>query len=165
MSRAGEQRTGAPPAVIDRQGLDQLLAVLARRGFKVIGPTVRDRAIVYGEIASTADLPEGWTDEQEGATYRLHRRDDDALFGFNVGPNSWKSHLFPATLKLWHSRRDESGAITFEEEEREEFDYAFHRGALLRPGRDRGPGPSLRRQRLQGSRLRVAAAQRLHRRR
>jgi ferredoxin len=125
VNRAGEQRTGAAPAVIDRQGLDQLLAHLAERGFKVIGPTVRDRAIVYEEIASTADLPEGWTDEQEGGTYRLHRRDDDALFGFNVGPNSWKSHLFPATLKLWHSRRGADGEITFEEEKREEVDYAF----------------------------------------
>ena len=26
-------------------------------------------------------------------------RDDGALFGYNVGPNSWKSHLFPPTLE------------------------------------------------------------------
>jgi hypothetical protein len=37
----------------------------------VIGPTVRDRAILYEEISSTADLPEGLTDEQEGGSYRL----------------------------------------------------------------------------------------------
>ena len=91
----------------------------------MIGPTVRDQAIVYDEIASTADLPEGWTDEQEGGTYRLRRREDSALFGFNVGPNSWKSHLFPATLKLWHARRGEDGEIAFSEEEREQVDYAF----------------------------------------
>jgi ferredoxin len=111
--------------VIDRQGLDDLLAALARQGLKVIGPTVRDQAIVYEQIASTTDLPEGWTDEQEGGTYRLRRREDGALFGFNVGPNSWKSHLFPATLKLWHSRRGDDGEISFEEEEREDVDYAF----------------------------------------
>ena len=125
MSGAGGHREHAAPAVIDRKGLDALLAVLAGQGFKVIGPTVRDRAIVYEEIASTTDLPEGWTDEQEGGTYRLRRRDDDALFGFNVGPNSWKSHLFPATLKLWHARRGKDGEIAFEKEEREEVDYAF----------------------------------------
>jgi sulfhydrogenase subunit beta (sulfur reductase) len=114
-----------PAALFDRAKLDQLLTALARRGFKVIGPTVRDRAIVYDEIASTDDLPEGWTDEQEGGTYRLRRREDGALFGFNVGPNSWKSHLFPATLKLWHARRGGDGEIAFEEEEREQVDYAF----------------------------------------
>ena len=114
-----------PTALFDRGKLDQLLTALGRRGFKVIGPTIRDRAIVYDEIASTADLPAGWTDEQEGGTYRLNRREDGALFGFNVGPNSWKSHLFPATLKLWHARRGEDGEIAFEEEEREQVDYAF----------------------------------------
>ena len=119
---AGHDR---PAAVIDRGKLDELLTALAARGFKVIGPTVRDQAIVYDEIASTADLPEGWTDEQEGGTYRLRRREDSALFGFNVGPNSWKSHLFPAKLKLWHARRGEDGEIAFSEEEREQVDYAF----------------------------------------
>jgi len=125
VSDAGVQPEVQTPAVISRSGLDQLLAVLTGRGYTVIGPTIRDRAIVYEEIASTADLPEGWTDEQEGGTYRLERREDDALFGFNVGPNSWKSHLFPATLTLWHSRRGEDGEVVFEQEEREEVDYAF----------------------------------------
>ena len=114
-----------PPAVITRAGLDGLLRALARRGFKVIGPTVRDQAILYEEISSTADLPEGWTDEQEGGTYRLKRRDDGALFGFNVGPNSWKSHLFPPNLTLWKSHRSADGAIHFDEEPLERPRYAF----------------------------------------
>jgi ferredoxin len=112
-------------AVIDRAGLDELLAALGRSGYRTIGPTVRERAIVYEEISSTADLPEGWTDEQEGGTYRLRRREDRALFGFNVGPSSWKGHLFPATLTLWRSRRGEDGEITFEVDESEPVDYAF----------------------------------------
>jgi len=37
--------------------------------------------ICYGDISSSADLPAGWTDEQEPASYRLRRRDDQALFG------------------------------------------------------------------------------------
>ena len=40
---AGHDR---PAAVIDRGKLDELLTALAARGFKVIGPTVRDQAIV-----------------------------------------------------------------------------------------------------------------------
>ena len=50
------------------------------------GRAVRDGAIVYDEIESAADLPTGWTDEQDGGHYRLERRDDDALFGYAVGP-------------------------------------------------------------------------------
>jgi len=60
------------------------------KGYRVIGPILRDGAIIYNEITSVADLPEGWTDEQDGGMYRVKRRNDDALFGFNVGPHSWK---------------------------------------------------------------------------
>ena len=61
-----------------------------RRGYTIVGPTVRDRAIVYDEIRGSGDLPIGWTDEQDGGHYRLRRRDDEALFGYDVGPHSWK---------------------------------------------------------------------------
>jgi ferredoxin len=92
--------------VIDRAGLDQLLAAIARRGFRLIGPAVRDGVIVYDDISSSADLPAGWTDEQDGGHYRLRRRDDDALFGYAVGPQSWKRYLFPPTSVVWRSARD-----------------------------------------------------------
>jgi sulfhydrogenase subunit beta (sulfur reductase) len=125
VSRAGEQRASPEPVVIDREALDQLLAALAARGFEVIGPMVRDGAILYEGISSSADLPEGVTDEQEGGTYRLRERDDDALFGFNNGPNSWKHHLFPPNLTLWKAKRAEDGALTYEAETGERPRYAF----------------------------------------
>jgi len=102
----------SPPAdregqlVMARSHLDQLLEAISRRGFRLIGPTVRDGAIVYDEISSSADLPAGWTDEQDGGTYRLRRRDDDALFGYNVGPQSWKRQLFPPSSLLSRVRGD-----------------------------------------------------------
>ena len=62
-------------SILQREHFDQLLVALKNRGYQVIGPTVRDGAIVYGELDSTGDLPVGWTDEQEGGTYRLKKRD------------------------------------------------------------------------------------------
>ena len=121
MSEPAHGATG----VIDRSGLDGLIRALADGGYTVIGPRVRDGAIVYEEISSVADLPEGLTDEQEGGTYRLHERDDDALFGFNNGPNSWKHHLFPPNLTLWKAKRAEDGGISYEEQEEEHPRYAF----------------------------------------
>ena len=125
MDRTGEQRAAATPSVISRSALDELISELASRGFTVIGPTVRDRAILYEEISSTADLPEGLTDEQEGGSYRLAERDDSALFAYNVGPNSWKSHLFPSKLTLWRGRKGADGEISFKEEAQEVPRYAF----------------------------------------
>ena len=91
---------------LEREAFDELFAALARRGYTVVGPTVRDQAIVYDEIACSADLPLGWTDEQDGGHYRLRRRDDQALFGYNVGPHSWKRYQLPPEVRLWRARRD-----------------------------------------------------------
>ena len=49
---------------------------------------VEGGAIIYDEISSVADLPAGWTDEQDGGVYRLKKRGDGALFGYAVGPHS-----------------------------------------------------------------------------
>ncbi len=99
----GDQR------MIARADLDDLLGAIARRGFRLIGPTLSDGAIIYDDIASAADLPAGWTDEQDGGHYRVHRRDDEALFGYAVGPQSWKRYLFPATSLLWRSGQEAGG--------------------------------------------------------
>jgi len=107
-------RAGAPQSV-DLAGVEALIAGLAARGYTVVGPTVQDRAIVLDEIDSAAELPAGWTDVQEGGTYRLARRDDDALFGHNAGPNSWKSFLFPSELRIWKARQSADGLTVTED--------------------------------------------------
>jgi sulfhydrogenase subunit beta (sulfur reductase) len=112
--------------VIERRDLDALIDAVARRGYTVVGPTVRDGAIVYDEVASSADLPAGWTDEQDGGHYRLRRRDDDALFGYAVGPHSWKRYQLPAEVPLWRARLAEDGSLTeLVEAPREPQRYAF----------------------------------------
>jgi sulfhydrogenase subunit beta (sulfur reductase) len=90
-----------PRSILTADGVAALLEALRRRGYRVIGPTVRDRAIVYDDIASLADLPRGWTDEQDGGHYRLRRRNDNALFGYAVGPHSWKKFLHTPAQRLW----------------------------------------------------------------
>jgi ferredoxin len=91
--------------VLERDRFDALLGALTDRGYRLIGPTLRDRAIIYDEVRSSEDLPGGWTDEQDGGTYRLARREDDALFGYAVGPHSWKRFLWPPDVRLWEARR------------------------------------------------------------
>ena len=96
-------------SVLTTDGIAALLDGLRGRGYRVIGPCVRDQAIVYDDIASLADLPRGWTDEQEGGHYRLIRRDDDALFGYAVGPHSWKKFLHAPEQRLWRAERSADG--------------------------------------------------------
>jgi ferredoxin len=138
---AGEPLTGRSPSAwgqivnaptsgdirtIQRDDLRHLLAALTRRGYEVVGPTVRDGAIVYDRIASPDDLPVGWTDRQDGGTYRLARRDDSALFGYAVGPHSWKRYLFPPDLLLWRAKRtDANDGFVVEEPDKAPPRYAF----------------------------------------
>jgi len=109
---------------IDRHQLQALLDALIARDFQIIGPRVRDGTIVYDELTSTDDLPEGWTDRQDAGAYRLSRRSDEALFGYNVGPHSWKQYLHPPAVKLLQIESVD-GELSFANGEPEAPNYAF----------------------------------------
>jgi len=100
-----ESLTRRDQVIVDREHVQTLFDALVQRGYKVLGPTLRDGAIVYDELTSVTDLPAGWTDEQDGGTYRLKKRGDQALFGYVVGPHSWKKFLFPPIVRLWQAQR------------------------------------------------------------
>jgi formate hydrogenlyase subunit 6/NADH:ubiquinone oxidoreductase subunit I len=110
--------------VIELASLDKLFNVLKNDGYTVVGPTVREDAIVYGELKSVKDLPVGWTDEQDAGKYRLMKRKDGALFGFVVGPHSWKKFLFPSEHRLW-SAKCASGGFEVTPEPPDETKWAF----------------------------------------
>ncbi|UCC55400.1 MAG: 4Fe-4S dicluster domain-containing protein [Gammaproteobacteria bacterium] len=103
--------------VVTRHDFSMLLATLRERGYLLLGPTLRDQAIVYDEINGAEDLPAGWTDEQEAGQYKVKRRDDNALFAYNVGPHSWKKFLQLPSLTLWKAQKTDNG---FKVEERDE---------------------------------------------
>ena len=91
--------------ILQRQNLECLFDVLQQQDYELMGPTIEQEAIVYDTISSVEDLPIGWTDEQEGGIYRLKQRNDRTVFGYAVGPHSWKKYLFPAHLRLWQAER------------------------------------------------------------
>jgi formate hydrogenlyase subunit 6/NADH:ubiquinone oxidoreductase subunit I len=109
---------------VERQHLEQLLQALAGRGYEIVGPTIREGAIVYERLSSISELPVGWTDEQDGGTYRLKRRSDEALFGYAVGPHSWKKFLYPPAQRLWQAKREGDG-FRFVPETQTSPRYAF----------------------------------------
>ena len=97
------------PLLMEAAALDPLLDALRGAGYRVIGPTVADRAIVLAELGSAADLPFGWGVSLEPGGYRIRRRDDSAAFGHSAGPQSWKQFLHPPREKVWSARRTAGG--------------------------------------------------------
>jgi ferredoxin len=94
---------------LDLHGLQDLVDLLGRQGYTVLGPTVRDGAVVPGRLTSVDDLPRGWGDRQEPGSYRLRRRDDQALFGYAADAVGWKSVLFPSRELIWEGSRTPDG--------------------------------------------------------
>ena len=102
------------PSILTAQGLQGLFEALRMQGFRLIGPRLRDQAIVYDDVETVEHLPRGWTDEQSPGRYRL-KRSGDSFFGYAVGPHSWKGYLHPSVERLWRARREgESVTVTAE---------------------------------------------------
>ncbi|HWH68106.1 MAG TPA: hypothetical protein VNT26_01865, partial [Candidatus Sulfotelmatobacter sp.] len=120
MNQPSEERN----VVLEQEHFRQLLEVLWGQGYCVVGPTVRAGAIVYDELRSAEELPRGWTDQQEGGTYRLQRRSDQALFGYASTPQSWKQVLHPSVHRLWRAKRTGRG-FQVQEEKPDLPKYAF----------------------------------------
>jgi sulfhydrogenase subunit beta (sulfur reductase) len=92
--------------ILSRADFPAFFTALRDAGYEVVGPSLRDGAIVYDHLSRVEDLPIGWTDRQEAGKYRVERRSDQALFGYNVGPYTWKKFLFLPHERLWTATRD-----------------------------------------------------------
>lgn len=106
---------------VDVAGLQRLLDVLVERGHTVIGPTVRDGAVVHAPITSVADLPSRARDAQAPGRYRLTQDGDARLFAFAAAAQSWKPFLMPSRQPL-HSVTSDGTVTTVEPEQ---ISYAF----------------------------------------
>jgi ferredoxin len=114
--------------VLGRAGLGRLVEVLIAEGYQVIGPMVRDGAIVLAELDSAQQLPAGWGVETGPGRYRLHRRDEPALFAHSAGPQSWKQFLHPPRRQLWSAG---SGGFTPAEPQSPRYAFLGVRGCDL----------------------------------
>lgn len=94
---------------LERADFQAFLNSITNLEYRLLGPVCRDAAIVYDDIRRVEDLPIGWGDDQEAGHYRLRQRSDALLFGFAVGPHSWKKYLFQPRELLWRAERDANG--------------------------------------------------------
>ena len=114
------------PRLIGAEGLEGLYQALVAEGYRVIGPTVQDGAIVLRELSSAAELPFGWGVQLEPGGYKLRRRNDEAAFGHSAGPQSWKRFLHPPRERLWSAARTPDGfELSDEADDGEPPSYAF----------------------------------------
>jgi sulfhydrogenase subunit beta (sulfur reductase) len=91
---------------MDEPALGLLIETLRHKGYTVVGPHVRDGAVAYDEIAGGAELPYGWSGEQDAGRYRLKKDPSAGPFDYVIGPGSWKQWLHPPEAHLFSAERD-----------------------------------------------------------
>lgn len=96
---------GQTARLLQASRLASLFEVLTGHGYDIIGPTVRNGAIILDCIQSPEQLPIGWTVEQSPGHYRLKRSEDQAYFGFSLGAQSWKKYFLLPESKVWSAER------------------------------------------------------------
>ncbi len=81
--------------IIDKNSLQALIEALRNDDYTVIGPAIDAGAIIYQEVDQLSDLPIGMGADQDAGRFRLKKREDDAVFGYTLGPTPWKRFLHP----------------------------------------------------------------------
>ena len=142
MASHGEDR--AVGSILARSALDDLIQVLRKQGYSVLGPRVVDGAIsLAADRVGPPTSPRACRTEQDGGSYRVVEGEPELTFQYVVGPDGPKRYLFPANLRLFEfhveadnfvtGRRSAAGAQAGDAG-----------GAAVRTGGHRGPGPRVR---------------------
>ncbi len=98
---------------LPRERFDTLFSILHKIGAQCIGPTVKEGAITYAHLSSSAQFPHKVTDQQEPGSYRLTPTTDARWFAWANGPQALKPLVFAPEEILWRSERNATGTIAF----------------------------------------------------
>ncbi|QDZ27104.1 4Fe-4S dicluster domain-containing protein [Noviherbaspirillum sp. UKPF54] len=115
MHKDSPQTTHATPLFLPRARLQDLIDALHGAGYRCVGPTPKDGAIVFDTLHSAAQLPAGLQDEQEPGRYRLHAGGGVRQFAWANGPQALKPLLFAPREVLWRATRRPDGSLAFDE--------------------------------------------------
>ncbi len=99
--------------LLPRTDFDSLIAALKASGAQCLGPTLRDHAIVYAPLSTSAELPQGVHDQQAPGSYRLSKTNDARWFAWANGPQALKPLLFSPQEPLWQVEREMDGGLVF----------------------------------------------------
>lgn len=92
--------------VIKKPELAALVVVLRERGYQTVGPQIKDEVLQYGPIETIADLPQGYTSQQDSARYRVEDGGHSRYFTITHGAQTWKQFIFPARKDLFTLKKE-----------------------------------------------------------
>jgi sulfhydrogenase subunit beta (sulfur reductase) len=109
---------------LESRDLQRLHQALVQAGYEVIGPQVKDDAILFAPLNSVDQLPWGWQEQANAGSYRLQHTAGRRAFAWNTGPQGLKPWLFQPRQSLWRAENTEDG-LRFRAVEPEPRQLAF----------------------------------------
>ncbi len=100
--------------LLQRRHADTLLARLRARGYRVLGPRVRDGAIVLAPLQRWDQLPEGLEDDTAPGHYRLRHAGHRHCFRWSLPQQGLKPWVFPPEERLWRVQRRHGHHLRFQ---------------------------------------------------
>ncbi len=97
------------PLHLGKTAIEDLIAILWREGFKVLGPVARDGAVAFDEVRKVSDLAVAMRETQEPGRYRLVPGPAEEIFGVVNGAGSLKSFFFAPDETLLEINRERRG--------------------------------------------------------
>lgn len=92
---------------------NDLIQLLINQGYDVVGPQVKDSAIVYDKLDSSEQFPIGIQDDQTPGSYSLLKIDNSRWFSWANGPQALKPMMFSPQETLWSAKKNAQDEIQF----------------------------------------------------
>lgn len=92
--------------VIPKPQFDTILKTLKGQDYQLEGPQVKDHTVILGPIENLADLPKGYTSQEEPGKYTLSSNGTENYFDVTSGPHTWKKYFFPPKTQLMVFQQD-----------------------------------------------------------
>lgn len=99
--------------IISKPELNNLLKNLSDLDYELAGPQVKDHTVVLGPIESLAELPKGYTSQEEPGKYTLISTGKENYFDVTSGPQTWKKYFFPPRTQLMIFQQDPDKSPTW----------------------------------------------------
>jgi ferredoxin len=101
------------PLFLVHADLQELIDAIAVAGYEVMGPRLRDGAIVYDTMTKVETLPRGVQDAQAPGSYNLQENGSSRYFAWANGPQALKPICFKPREILWRAHKGDDGAFEF----------------------------------------------------
>ncbi len=100
---------------LPRDELHQLFDLLTRQGYDILGPQIKEGAILFRPLTSPDQLPKGVEQIQTPGHYRLESTGGLRQFSWANGPQALKPLIFKPRETLWRSELQPDGSLRFEQ--------------------------------------------------